>query len=228
MDDKDKTAQSLHNHGVRFAKTRKKICHWLKRFFKHLPPIYLFLIFCIVMFIGGFLYFSEKISALQAPDPLVVADSIIVLTGGEKRLDAGLNLLAEGFGKRLLISGVNPATNRPTLIRVTHADPKLFECCVDLGHEALDTIGNAQESAKWLKRYHYKSAYIVTNDYHMPRALVELKRFTPDIALFPFPVNDVQEQDSIIRQFTQLRLTSSEYIKYIRVTLRHFLTMFSF
>ena len=37
------------------------------------------------------------------------ADAIIVLTGGQSRIDAALDLLKSGKGERLLISGVNPS-----------------------------------------------------------------------------------------------------------------------
>ena len=45
------------------------------------------------------------------------ADAIIVLTGGQSRLDAALDLLKSGKGKRLLISGVHPDADRDDLQR---------------------------------------------------------------------------------------------------------------
>lgn len=211
----------LTDHNIhRQRKRRLTLLRWKKRFFKHLPPVSLFILFCIVIFGAGFFYFSEKISRLAPPDPLPVADGIIVLTGGESRLEAGLDLLAKRRGKRLLISGVNPSTNSQSLIRVTHSDPKLFDCCVDLGHEAINTIGNAEEATDWVKKNHYQRVYIVTNDYHMPRSLRELNRLMPATEFIAYPISDSNGEQSWVRQFTELRLLASEYIKFIGAELQ--------
>lgn len=214
------TAQSTA-HNIRRQKTRRIILlRWKRRFFKHLPPVSLFILFCIIIFGAGFFYFSEKVSRLAPPDPLPVADGIIVLTGGESRLEVGLDLLAKGRGKRLLISGVNPSANSQVLIRVTHGDPKLFSCCVDLGHEAVNTIGNAEEATNWVKKNHYQRVYIVTNDYHMIRSLRELNRLMPEIEFIAYPIGDGSDEQSWLRQFTQLRLLLTEYIKFIGAELQ--------
>lgn len=223
MSDCSLTAEFANPDARRKRMRQLRLLRWRRRFFKHLPPVSLLIIFIIVAFGAGFFYFSEKISRLAPPDPLPVADAIIVLTGGEKRMESGLDLLSKGRGTRLLISGVNPATNTQALIRVTHADPLLFDCCVDLGHDAINTIGNAEESTAWIRRNHYRSVYIVTNDYHMPRSLRELERLMPDIQFIAYPISDENEDDSWIRQFNQLRILASEYVKFIGAEIRGWL-----
>ena len=52
---------------------------------------------------------------------------------------------------------------------------RLYDCCVDLGFTAADTVGNARETAEWAKAMRYQSLIIVTADYHMPRAMLELR-----------------------------------------------------
>jgi uncharacterized SAM-binding protein YcdF (DUF218 family) len=52
---------------------------------------------------------------------------------------------------------------------------RLYDCCVDLGFTAADTVGNARETAQWAKTMRYRSLIIVTTDYHMPRAMLELR-----------------------------------------------------
>lgn len=211
----------LTDPNIRRKKLRRiRLLRWRRRFFKHLPPISLFIFICIILLSAGFFYFSEKISRLSPPDPLPFADGIIVLTGGESRMEAGLELLAKHHGKRLLISGVNPSTNSQALIRVTHSDPKLFECCVDLGREAINTIGNAEEATDWIKKNHYQKVYIVTNDYHMLRSLRELNRLMPDIEFIAYPISEGNEQQSWIRQLNELRLLATEYIKFIGAEIR--------
>src|SRR5262245_34654623 len=96
------------------------------------------------VFAGGFGIFATHVSELTTPKDVADADAIIVLTGGQARIDAALDLLKSGKGKRLLISGVNPAADRDDLRAATGGDKKLFSCCVDIDHAALDTIGNAE------------------------------------------------------------------------------------
>lgn len=128
--------------------------------------------------IGGFLYFAETVAALEAPsDPK--ADAIVVLTGGYQRIDRAIGLLKQGAGQRLLISGVNPATSGNQIRKLTQSSSALFECCVDMGYEAVDTIGNANETARWISDHQFRRVLVVTNNYHMPRSLLELKVIDP-------------------------------------------------
>ena len=120
------------------------------------------------------------------------ADGIVVLTGGETRLDRAEVLLERGIGKRLLISGVDQATTKETLKKLIHAGPR-FDCCADLGYTAEDTRGNAQEAADWAREHHFHSLILVTARYHMPRSLQEFSTAMPNVVLVPYPV----EQDSI-------------------------------
>ena len=70
----------------------------------------------------------------------------------------------------------------------TGGDTALFSCCVDIDHAALDTIGNAEESAKWVRSHDYGSVILVTNNYHMPRSLLEMGRLLGKEELEPYPV----------------------------------------
>lgn len=174
-----------------------------------------FLILGIVaLFAGGFGIFSTYVSNLATP-VAPKADAIIVLTGGEARLDTAWRLLEEGRGERLLISGVNPSTGRNQLRAAVGGDKKLFACCVDFDYKALDTMGNADESAEWLRRHGYDSAILVTNNYHMPRSLLELGRRT-DAALTPYPVvNTPLDKMRWLTERGALRMLFSEYTKFL-------------
>jgi uncharacterized SAM-binding protein YcdF (DUF218 family) len=168
----------------------------------------------IALFVGGFGIFSTYVGNLSAPAS-PNADAIIVLTGGEARLDKAWRLLKEGRGKRLLISGVNPATGRNQLRAAVGADPKLFNCCVDFDYKALDTMGNATESAQWLRENHFTSAILVTNNYHMPRSMMELGRRT-DARLTPYPVVNTPLDDMRwLSERDALRILFSEYTKFL-------------
>lgn len=172
-------------------------------------------------FLGGFAAFATHVARLSAPAEPADADAIIVLTGGEKRLDAAVDLLKSGKGRRLLISGVHPAAGLSDLQRATGGDSGLFSCCVDIDHAALDTIGNAQESAKWVTSHAYDRVIIVTNNYHMPRSLLELKRLIGDTELEPYPVvNTRLDGGEWVGNREALRVLFTEYAKYLGAVVR--------
>jgi uncharacterized SAM-binding protein YcdF (DUF218 family) len=124
----------------------------------------------------GFVWF-----ALFLPQPLGDwrTDGIVVFTGGPNRIDRALDLLADGQAKRLLISGTDRDV-RPVDLAATYDRPiALFDCCVALGQEAVDTRSNGAEIAGWLDRRNYKSVRLVTTDWHMRRARFEVERLLP-------------------------------------------------
>ncbi|TJV36823.1 MAG: YdcF family protein, partial [Mesorhizobium sp.] len=123
-----------------------------------------FLLVLATLFAGGFGWFASTVSRLATPANPARADAIIVLTGGHSRLDAAMGLLASGKGERLLISGVHPSASRRQLQVATRGDKELFSCCVDIDRAALDTIGNAEESAKWVEDHAYGTVILVTNN----------------------------------------------------------------
>jgi uncharacterized SAM-binding protein YcdF (DUF218 family) len=193
-----------------------------RRAFPRILTIFFLLVFVAgFAFVGGFAAFATHVSRLATPVELADADAIIVLTGGEKRLDAAVDLLRSGKGQRLLISGVHPAARLVDLQRATGGDATLFSCCVDIDRAALDTIGNAEESAKWVNSHHWNSVIVVTNNYHMPRSLLELRRMVGDTDLFPYPVvNTRLDGGEWITNRAALRVLFKEYAKYLAAVAR--------
>ena len=63
-----------------------------------------------VVFVGAAIGFVGFLSQLRGAEikPDRNADGIVVLTGGSSRVSDAMELLAGGYGKRLLISGVHP------------------------------------------------------------------------------------------------------------------------
>lgn len=174
-----------------------------------------------VLFVAGFALFATHVSSLSAPKDPAAADAIIVLTGGQSRIDAALDLLKSRKGERLLISGVNPAATRETLRAATGGDKALFLCCVDIDHAARDTIGNAEESAKWVEEHAYESVILVTNNYHMPRSLLEMHRLLQKARLEPYPVvNSRLDGGGWIAKPDAMRVLFTEYVKYLAAIAR--------
>ena len=113
----------------------------------------------------------------------------MALTGATiDRVTAAVTLLENEKGRRLLVSGVNPEVKPRELQEVSKAAKGLFNCCIQMGFEAADTHGNAAETAAWARRQGYRRLIIVTADYHMPRAILEIRRAAPNVELTPYPV----------------------------------------
>lgn len=168
-----------------------------------------------VAFLGGFLAFTTAIEARE-PSSLKGADAIVVLTGGASRINDGVELLAAGRGQRLLITGVNRAISQDEIRRTIPGSGDLLDCCIDLGHKALNTRGNALEAAEWTRSQRYRSIVVVTSAWHMPRALVELGRALPEVDLVAYPV--VTDRMLAERWWTDpatIKLLVKEYVKYV-------------
>ncbi|MBZ9859388.1 YdcF family protein [Mesorhizobium sp. CA12] len=180
----------------------------------------------LALFAGGFGWFADKVSHMTTPANPARADAIIVLTGGQSRLDAAMDLLASGKGERLLISGVHPSATKRQLQAAMGGDKQLFSCCVDIDRAALDTIGNAEESAKWVENHAYGSIIIVTNNYHMPRSLLEMGRLLHGARLEPYPVvNTNLGNGGWLTKPEALRVLLTEYSKYVLSLARGFLPL---
>jgi uncharacterized SAM-binding protein YcdF (DUF218 family) len=165
----------------------------------------------------GFYGFAQTVHRTGPPTPLPEADGIVALTGGSmERLSTGMDLLAQGRGRRLLISGVNPVVTDNELEEALGANPDLFRCCVDIGRTAADTLGNASETAAWAKRNGFDELIVVTADYHMPRSLAELRLALPGAVLIAYPVStSVTRPGAWQRDVGAALRLGSEYMKYL-------------
>lgn len=133
------------------------------------------LAFLAVLYGLGFALFAVTLGEPADADTPNV-EAIIAITGGKGRIEHGAQLLAEGKAKRLLIAGADPSVRKEDLVRRLGAPRQLFECCIDLGSESVDTRSNAEEAKRWLDRRRYKSVRLVTSDWHMRRARYEFNR----------------------------------------------------
>lgn len=164
--------------------------------------------------------FAHKIATAQVPSASN-ADAIVVLTGGHARVSAAIRLLEEGRASRLLISGVHPGTTREQLAKVTASPMPLEKSSVDLDRVALNTAGNAAETASWARKNGFTSLLLVTSAYHLPRASAELSDALPSVDLIAYPVFSKElKLDTWYREPATIRLLMREYVKYILARLR--------
>lgn len=168
----------------------------------------------------GFIDFANGIPRSETP-VAGSADGIVVLTGGASRIVDAVELLAAGRGKRLLISGVNPTTTPGELTRVNPDFERLLDCCIDLGHEATNTIGNAVETGRWTREQNFRSLIVVTSGWHMPRALIEIENELPEVRLIAYPVvSERMREDPWWSDAPTVRLLLIEYVKYVATFVR--------
>jgi uncharacterized SAM-binding protein YcdF (DUF218 family) len=148
-------------------------------------------------------------------------DAIVVLTGGSQRLQTGFDLLREGKGRKLFVSGVSHQVDLNDLLRASGNAPDWALCCVVLGHEAEDTLGNAYETSQWMRRQGFRSLRLVTAWYHMPRSLLEFDRAMPEMDIVAHPVfpDQVKQGRWWAWRGTAVLLVG-EYIKYLAALLR--------
>jgi uncharacterized SAM-binding protein YcdF (DUF218 family) len=172
------------------------------------------------LFVFGFVLFAADVMRTRAAFT-GKADGIIVLTGGDFRIGEGARLLLEGRASRLLISGVNEVTSRSDLIKLSGLDTAMFDCCVDLGYAAQDTVGNAVEARTWATSRNLTRLVVVTSSYHMPRSLAQLAIALPGTELIPHVVVPRKFRDRAWwLQPVAARILLSEYVKYLPVAVR--------
>jgi len=174
----------------------------------------------IVGVAAGFVGFLAQLRGSEAKPPRK-ADGIVVLTGGASRVSDAMELLADGYGRRLLISGVHPASGASDISRSLSDNQSLLNCCVDLDRSAVNTRSNAAETRRWARERGFKSLIVVTSNYHMPRAIVELSHAMPDITLIQYAVvGDKWREEPWWSNGGTLRLVLSEYVKYVAAEVR--------
>jgi uncharacterized SAM-binding protein YcdF (DUF218 family) len=163
----------------------------------------------------GFIRFVDSLARVESP-VAKPADAVVALTGAALRINDALALLAAGHGQRLLITGVNPATRSVEIVRQMPEQRHWFDCCVDLDHSALNTVGNAIETRRWVATKRFSSLIVVTSNFHMPRAMAELAHQMPGVTLVPYPViSERVRVEAWWESPSTARLLFSEYLKYI-------------
>lgn len=167
------------------------------------------------VWLGGLAWFVRS-SVTLAVDHTTATDAIVVLTGGRLRVETALNLLGAGRAQKLFISGVNPHVDRLALLRVSGRSDDSDAARIEIGYEAENTLGNARETAEWMRREGYHSLRLVTSWYHMRRSLLEFKRALPDATIVAEPVFATHTDPQPWADWLDLAmLTVGEYNKFL-------------
>jgi uncharacterized SAM-binding protein YcdF (DUF218 family) len=171
----------------------------------------------VLCWAGGFVWFLHLTTQSTVPPPPHV-DGVVALTGGGGRVELALRLLATGEADKLLVSGIGGNTDLADLGRLAGMDLSPLAGRITLGRYAASTQGNAVETAAWAAQNRVRSIVVVTANYHMPRALAELRQALPEVELFPLPVQ-VPRTGGVDRAAAErgpsLRLKAEEYTKFL-------------
>lgn len=178
---------------------------------------------------AGFLWFVGQVPSMMTEDA-TVTDAVIVLTGGEGRLEHGLKRIKEGAARKIFISGVNDEATADHIIQraIAREAPNVVRSdseTLTLGHQAANTIGNAEEVAHWISGEQVRSIRLVTANYHMPRSILEFRYTLPvGVRIIPDPAmpESFHRQDWW-RDKISRDLLLSEYHKYLAAAARHVL-----
>lgn len=151
--------------------------------------------------------FAVFMLALARPAPAGLrTDAVVVPTGGAGRIPRGLAVLEAGQARRMLVSGVAPGLRKRDLI-ATYGYAPVIACCVDLGREAVDTRSNAEETARWVREHGYRSVRLVTSDWHMARARMELgAALDPEVTIVRDGVPVEQRLGLLVNEYNKLIL----------------------
>ena len=186
---------------------------------------YLFLVILIitVLFID-YSFFYKKI--LNYKNNFDYSKNFIVLTGGDNRVKKSLKIFFQikNNNKNLFISGVGKGFDKKTLKKLTQENinnEKIIECCIQIEGISRNTFSNAVESLKWVKSKKINSFVLLTNNYHMPRAMLEFKSIFNDIKVTPYAFVDEN------KKWWKTKINYiSEYFKYKLTYLRIHLLQF--
>ena len=165
----------------------------------------------------GWLWFAASVVAAKPQLPDQKTDAIIVLTGGDKRVNTGLDLIADGKAEYLFISGVNAKVKPEELIALWRGNHHKVLPKLTLGYAADSTATNATESQEWIKKNDIHSVRLVTANYHMARSMLLMKQQMPELDIIKHPVVPA-DFEPWKEQFWPL--TFSEYNKYLLTWLR--------
>lgn len=167
------------------------------------------------LWMAGFLVYLVAVFNSVPPNPLPPADGIVVLTGGDGRISEALALLARREAPLMLISGVAKGTYLGDFTQDDSMAATDYASEITVGHIATTTHQNGQEAALWAKAHHMHSLVVVTADYHMPRALLEIHLALPKVRLIAYPVRPPAMRNAL--SWSTLLMLADEYSKYLAV-----------
>lgn len=180
----------------------------------------------LALLLATFGWFLVHVPTSRLPAS-VHTEAIVVLTGGNGRVEQAFSLLAEQAAPILFVSGVGNGVTQSQLIAAhttaqTRARIADLDAEIVLDYQADSTRTNAEEASAFVASRGMHSIRLVTANYHMPRSLLEFQAAMPQVEVLPDPAfpQPFSTPRSWWRDPVARRLMFSEFQKYCAVLLR--------
>ena len=175
--------------------------------------VHIILTLFLILVLSHFIFFLLLIKNFKSDYTTIKSiDSIVVLTGDKFRISKGMEILSNGIGEKLLLSGVNKNIKLTNIMNEFPKYKNFFDCCVEIENISSNTFENSRETFLWLEKNKYNSVLIVSSDYHMPRAKLEFEKFLNTKNTYYHPVNS----NNNLMAIGKIKKLFLEYVKYMR------------
>lgn len=141
----------------------------------------------LLAWLAGFAAFAGTVVWLSDRQVAAV-DCAVLFTGRHGRALDGVTALRDAPPRRLLISGYGEGMGHRELAELRQLAPEIFSCCVDVEAISRNTAENGQQTALWAAHRGCNAVAVITDDVHMPRAWLELRRRMAEPPIRPVAV----------------------------------------
>lgn len=129
----------------------------------------LFFTFLLMAVFYSFVMFVDDADSIaKNRNNIKKVDVIVVLTGGDGRIDTAVDLYENRFGSTLVLSGVHKNATLTSILGSKYNTISTSNILID--RKSKNTFENAVETKKLLANHRVKSIMIVTSKYHMVRS----------------------------------------------------------
>lgn len=136
--------------------------------------VVLFVVLAIVVFFNGHFFLGKAYEFLINIEQPQKADVIVVLSGAEykQRVEHGVELFKQGYAGKMIMTGEGsdePEMSCPEKMKMLAVSAGVSNEDIILEEQAKTTSENARYSLALMQSYGFKSAVVVTSDYHTRR-----------------------------------------------------------
>ena len=137
-------------------------------------------------------------------------EAIVILTGSKGRLGAGLEYMENNQNIKMLITGVGSGVRYSDLT----IDNSFNKDNITLGFKAKNTFQNSIETLEWVNRNKIVEILLVTDNWHMKRAMFLFKNVLPNLKIYPMALKSINLRQFIYEPRILITITV-EHIIYI-------------
>ncbi len=176
--------------------------------------ILIILLLYILSFVG---FISDINFKSKLPNDI---EAIVILTGSKARLDEGFKLLEENSNILMLITGVGNGVKYSDLVQSN----KFNLANISLGFKAKNTFQNALETLEWAKENNIKNYILLTDNWHMQRALLFFKSVMPNLSISPLALETINfNMDNLL---VKPKIFITVFVEHLKYIISHFQILF--